>query len=104
MLTKDEVLHCSCCCCCCCVVTCLFIFSIYPSQDIRQYCHNPDVSHLILQQRWDGPHQPTMPMEYLISMGFADRALNTQLLEKHNNVLEDVLNELLDMQNEAFHV
>jgi hypothetical protein len=66
---------------------------------MRAFVHNPDVSHLI-SQRWDGPHAPATPMEQLVAMGFADRALNSQLLAKHNNVLADVLNELLDSQNQ----
>ena len=64
---------------------------------MTQYCHNPDVSHLI-SQRWDGPHRPTSHMEQLVSMGFADRELNTRLLEKHDNVLSKVVDELLDQQ------
>lgn len=68
---------------------------------MSQWCYNPDVSHL-LPQRWDGPHQPGTPMERLVAMGFADRVLNQQLLEKHNNVIQEVLDELLDQQNQAF--
>ena len=68
---------------------------------MRQYCRNADVSHL-LSQRWDGPHKPATPMECLVSMGFADRTANQRLLQKHNNCLEAVLNELLDNQNPAF--
>lgn len=70
-------------------------------QDMSQFTHNPDVSHLI-SQRWDGPHTPTTPMEQLVTMGFADRALNNQLLQKHDHVMSAVLNELLDTQNQAF--
>ncbi len=68
---------------------------------MTQFCHNPDVSHLIAQ-RWDGPHKPATPMEQLVAMGFADRTQNGRLLEKHENVLSKVLNELLDKQNEAY--
>ncbi len=68
---------------------------------MRQYCFNPDVSHL-LSLHWDGPHIPATPMEQLIAMGFADRTLNEQLLQRHNHVVADVLNELLDIQNQAF--
>lgn len=66
---------------------------------MSQFCHNPDVSHLIAQ-RWDGPRKPATPMEQLVAMGFADRALNASLLEKHGNVLDKVVNELLGQQNE----
>jgi hypothetical protein len=41
-------------------------------------------------------------MGRLIAMGFADRQLNAQLLEKHNNNLTEVLNELLDKHHQAF--
>ena len=68
---------------------------------MSQFCHNPDVSHLI-SQRWDGPHKPATPMEQLVAMGFADRELNSRLLEKHKNILSEVLNELLDQQPETF--
>ena len=43
-----------------------------------------------------------MDLEWLIGMGFADRQLNAQLLEKHNNNLTEVLNELLDNHHQAF--
>ena len=68
---------------------------------MRKWCHNPDISHL-LPLRWDGPKTPATPMERLIGMGFADRQLNAQLLEKHNNDLTSVLNELLDGQRQAY--
>ncbi len=71
---------------------------LYYPQNCSQWCRNSDVSHLI-SQRWDGPHQPTTPMEKLVSMGFADRALNTSLLEKHSDNLQAVLEELLDRHN-----
>ena len=70
-------------------------------QDMRKWCHNPDISHL-LPLRWDGPKLPATPMERLIGMGFADRQLNAQLLEKHGNDLTSVLNELLDGQRQAY--
>ena len=70
-------------------------------QDMRKWCHNPDISHL-LPLRWDGPKPPATPMERLIGMGFADRQLNAQLLEKHGNDLTSVLNELLDGQRQAY--
>lgn len=68
---------------------------------MRKWCHNPDVSHLV-PLRWDGPKTPATPMDRLIGMGFADRQLNAQLLEKHNNDLTAVLNELLDDHRRAF--
>ena len=68
---------------------------------MRKFCHNPDVSHLV-PLRWDGPKTPATPMDRLIGMGFADRQLNAQLLEKHNNNLTEVLNELLDNHHQAF--
>eukprot|EP00731_Ephydatia_muelleri_P019956 Em0012g781a len=43
-----------------------------------------------------GPPTPSTPMDRLIGMGFANRELNSQLLEKHNNNIQAVLNELLD--------
>ena len=64
-------------------------------QDGARWVQSHDVSHLI-PQRWDGPKAPSSPMEKLISMGFADRAFNEQLLAKHNNDVPMVLNELLD--------
>ena len=97
LLKDDEVTH----------FRYYFLF-IYPTfcknslftqlQDMSRYCHNPDVSHL-LAQRWDGPHLPATPMEQLVGMGFADRTLNAQLLEKHQDCVEGVLNELLDRQD-----
>ncbi len=54
------------------------IMNLYYPQNCSQWCRNSDVSHLI-SQRWDGPYQPTTPMEKLVSMGFADRALNTSI-------------------------
>ena len=54
--------------------------------------------------RWDGPKTPASSMdpEGLIGMGFTDRQLNAQLLEKHNNNLPEVLNELLDNHHQVF--
>ena len=80
--------------------TCVLIITSSPSlgthaQDGAKWVHSPDVSHLI-PQRWDGPKAPSSPMEKLISMGFADRAFNEQILAKHNNDISMVLNELLD--------
>ena len=68
---------------------------------MRRWCHNPDVSHLV-PLRWDGPKAPTTPMDRLIGMGFADRELNARLLEKHENNLTGVLNELLDDHRQAY--
>ena len=68
---------------------------------MSRWCHNPDVSHLV-PLRWDGPKTPATPMDRLIGMGFADRQLNARLLEKHDNNLGAVLNELLDDQRQAF--
>lgn len=48
------------------------------------------------QPKWGGPPTPSTPMDRLIGMGFANRELNSQLLEKHNNNIQAVLNELLD--------
>ena len=69
--------------------------TLTPSQDGAKWVQSPDVSRL-LPQRWDGPKAPTTPMEKLISMGFADRVLNQRLLDKHQNNMPMVLNELLD--------
>ena len=51
------------------------------------------------QTKWT-VRMPQEPMEKLVYMGFANRALNEQLLAKHNNHLRAVINELLDIQNE----
>ena len=68
---------------------------------MSKFFHNPDVSHLV-PLCWNGPKTPASPMEQLIGMGFADQQLNTQLLDKHNNNLTEVLNELLDNHHLAF--
>ena len=60
------------------------------------------------QQQWTPPPEwtpppqpepanqtPATPMETLIEMGFADRQLNKQLLEKHNNDLDKVVQDLI---------
>ncbi|XP_064388967.1 uncharacterized protein LOC135337005 [Halichondria panicea] len=57
---------------------------VHSDEDGAKWVQSPDVSHLI-PQRWDGPKAPSSPMEKLISMGFADRAFNEQILAKHNN-------------------
>jgi len=55
-----------------------------------------------MAQQWEGPRPPCSDMERLVAMGFADRKLNTELLEKHHGVIQDVLNALLDQQSQAF--
>ena len=60
-----------------------------------------DVSHHV-PLRWDGPKTPASPTEQLIGMGFTDRRLNAQHLDKHNNNLTEVLNELLDNHHQVF--
>lgn len=39
------------------------------------------------------------PMRKLIEMGFCDRKVNTQLLEKHNNDLDMVIQDLLRLND-----
>ncbi len=55
-----------------------------------------------MPQQWEGPWPPCTDMEKLVAMGFADRTLNTELLEKHHGVLMDVIDDLLERQNQAF--
>lgn len=45
------------------------------------------------------PKQPETPMQQLINLGFGNRNLNAQLLHKHNNSIQAVVNELLDAQS-----
>lgn len=45
------------------------------------------------------PKQPETPMQQLINLGFGNRQLNAQLLHKHGNSIQAVVNELLDAQN-----
>ena len=61
----------------------------------------PDVSRFI-NNKWEEP-QPSTPMDQLISMGFANRALNDHLLKKHNNDFAQVVNELLETDGEGYH-
>ena len=44
------------------------------------------------------PKQPDTPMQQLINLGFGNRQLNTQLLHKHSQNIQAVVNELLDAQ------
>ena len=44
------------------------------------------------------PKQPESPMQQLINLGFGNRQLNAQLLQKHHNNIQAVVNELLDAQ------
>lgn len=72
------------------------------SSDISKLIHQePDTSRFI-KQKWDEP-KPATPMEELISMGFANRALNSRLLKKHGNDVQLVINELLETNGEGYH-
>jgi hypothetical protein len=42
-------------------------------------------------------------MKALISMGFANRALNKKLLEKHSNDMDKVLADLLEKTDNNWH-
>lgn len=42
-------------------------------------------------------------MAVLVEMGFADRALNQRLLQKHGLNLLDVVNELVHMQDNEWY-
>ena len=42
----------------------------------------------MLQRQWSGPPLPDDPVDKLVAMGFANRELNRQLLQKHNNQLQ----------------
>ena len=44
------------------------------------------------------PRQPETPMQQLINLGFGNRSINAQLLHKHGNNIQAVVNELLDAQ------
>eukprot|EP00731_Ephydatia_muelleri_P019955 Em0012g780a len=65
----------------------------YLDRDVARFLPN---SATWEQPKWGGPPTPSTPMDRLIGMGFANRELNSQLLEKHNNNIQAVLNELLD--------
>ena len=64
---------------------------------------NQDVSHLVGQEggwsprQWVAP-EASSPMGQLIAMGFANRELNTHLLEKHRGDVQAVVNALLSRQ------
>ena len=76
-----------------CILTCLCIhnqiqwsiFSIHMYTCIPT--HTQDVSGL-LQQDWSSPSLPDDPVERLVAMGFANRELNRELLQKHNHELQ----------------
>jgi hypothetical protein len=53
----------------------------------------------MMVREWKAPDLPDDPVERLVAMGFGNRELNQQLLEKHNYQLQAVTNELLDLQN-----
>lgn len=61
-----------------------------------------DISRFI-NRKWEEP-QPSTPMDRLINMGFANRALNSRLLKKHNNNLPAVLEELCETSGMGFQV
>ena len=46
--------------------------------------------------------QPETNMDKLISMGFANRNLNNQLLKKHDNDLDKVISSLLEQQESNY--
>ena len=50
------------------------------------HCNMQDVSGL-LQREWSS-ELPEDPVERLVAMGFANRELNRELLQKHNHELQ----------------
>jgi hypothetical protein len=84
---------------------CLPNVSQWLQRDVTQFVssdNQEDVSGL-LQQDWSSPSLPDDPVERLVAMGFANRELNRELLQKHNHQLQAVTNELLDRQNGGSH-
>lgn len=61
-----------------------------------------DISRFI-NRKWEEP-QPSTPMDRLINMGFANRALNSRLLKKHNNNLPAVLEELCETSGMGYQM
>ena len=72
------------------------------SRDISGLLHQESDTSRFIKKKWEEP-EPATPMERLISMGFANRALNSRLLKKHGNNFDAVLNELLDTEGEGYH-
>ena len=66
-------------------------------------CQEQDISRY-LNQKWAGPKPPETPMDQLVSMGFANRDLNSRLLKKHNNELQLTLQELLETNGDGYVV
>ena len=66
-------------------------------------CQEQDISRY-LNQKWAGPKPPETPMDQLVSIGFANRDLNSRLLKKHNNNLQLTLQELLDTNGDGYAV
>lgn len=62
-------------------------------------CQETDMTRF-LNNKWE-PNTDKTPLDELVSMGFANRDLNRRLLEKHNNNLEHVIQELLDSNGEG---
>ena len=67
-------------------------------------CQDPSVVRAALNKKWEGPKSPDTPMDHLITMGFANRALNSRLLKKYNNNLQEVIQELVDTQGDGYQV
>ncbi|KAL4216974.1 Next to BRCA1 protein 1 protein [Mactra antiquata] len=55
------------------------------------------------KEQWTGPPKEVGPMGRLMEMGFFDRSLNRKLLNKHNDNLEKVIQELLSMKNQDWY-
>lgn len=49
------------------------------------------------------PTIPRTPMEQLVEMGFGDREKNQELLEKYNNNIERVVQDLLQEMDSNWH-
>ena len=64
-------------------------------------CQDPDMSRYV-NKKWEGPKPPETPMDHLISMGFANRDLNSRLLKKHKNNMQQALQELLDTNGDGY--
>lgn len=64
-------------------------------------CQDPNISRYV-NKKWEGPKPPETPMDHLISMGFANRDLNSRLLKKHKSNLQQAIQELLETNGDGY--
>ena len=60
---------------------------MYAYIDSQLYMYIQDVSEL-MQREWSAPNPPDDPVEKLVAMGFGNRELNRELLQKHDHQLQ----------------